>query len=148
MQRIIVAVDGSAPSQRAVEFAADLAGKYGAEIALVTVVPDFAPIFDPAVGEYSRVEHLQAPKSEYGIAAAQSALDGAERSAQEMHAPRISTTLSFGDPAKQIVAAAKKSGADLVVIGSRGYGRLKGLVLGSVAQKVLGQAPCPVLIVR
>ncbi len=148
MQRIIVAVDGSTPSRRAVEFAADLAGKYGAELVLVTVVPDFAPIFDPAVGEYARVEHLQAPRSEYGLAAAQSALDGAERAAQEMHAARISTTLSFGDPAKEIVAAAKKKEADLVVIGSRGFGRLKGLVLGSVAQKVLGHAPCPVLVVR
>jgi nucleotide-binding universal stress UspA family protein len=148
MQRIIVAVDGSAPSRRAVDLAADLAGKYDAEIVLVTVVPDFAPIFDPAVGEYARVEHLQAPKSEYGLAAAQSALDGAERAAQENGVARISTALAFGDPAKEIVAAAKKKGADLVVIGSRGFGRLKGLVLGSVAQKVLGHAPCPVLIVR
>ncbi len=148
MQRIIVAVDGSAPSGRAVELAADLASKYGAAIQLVTVVPDFAPIFDPAVEEYARLEHLSAPKSEYGLPAAQSALDGAESMAREKGAAAVSTALLFGDPAREIVAAAKKNGADLIVIGSRGYGRLKGLMLGSVAQKVLGQAPCPVLVVR
>lgn len=68
--------------------------------------------------------------------------------AQAKRVARVSTHSSIGDPAEEIIALATDQRADLIVIGSRGHGRLAGLLLGSVAQKVLAHASCPVLIVR
>jgi nucleotide-binding universal stress UspA family protein len=51
------------------------------------------------------------------------------------------------EPADLIAEAAKESGADVIVVGTRGHGRLAGMVLGSVAQRLLHVAPCPVLAV-
>jgi nucleotide-binding universal stress UspA family protein len=56
MERILVGVDGSAPSLRAVDFAADLASKYNAELIVLAVVPHFSPEVDPAVEEFARLE--------------------------------------------------------------------------------------------
>jgi len=53
-----------------------------------------------------------------------------------------------GDPADQIIAAARALGTGLIVVGTRGQTRLRGLILGSVAQKVLLHAPCSVLVIR
>jgi nucleotide-binding universal stress UspA family protein len=75
-------------------------------------------------------------------------LAGARLEAQAKGAPRISTRSLTGDPAEKIIALAKDLHPDLVAIGSRGHGRLAGLLLGSVAQKVLAHAACPVLVVR
>jgi universal stress protein A len=54
----------------------------------------------------------------------------------------------FGDPADEIIAAAARMDADMIVMGSRGMGRLGSAILGSVASAVLRSAPCPVLVVR
>jgi nucleotide-binding universal stress UspA family protein len=54
MERILVGVDGSPPSLRAVDFAADLASKYNAELIVLTVVPHFSPEVDPAAAERQR----------------------------------------------------------------------------------------------
>jgi nucleotide-binding universal stress UspA family protein len=150
MQRILVAVDGSAAAQAAVGLAADLAGKYDAELVLVTVVSDLAPALVSSFGEYARMEGIQGPASEYaaGVAIAKSAIDEAEKAARDKGAARISTEMAFGDPAAEIVSAAKAREVDLVVVGSHGHGRLAGLVLGSVSQKVVSHAPCPVLVIR
>jgi nucleotide-binding universal stress UspA family protein len=56
--------------------------------------------------------------------------------------------VGMGDPAAEILATAGRIGADLIVIGSRGLGALKGVVLGSVSQKVAQAAACPVMIVK
>jgi nucleotide-binding universal stress UspA family protein len=61
---------------------------------------------------------------------------------------RISAEPCFGNPVQEIIAAAKDWQADLIVVGSRGHGRLTGLLLGSVAQKVISLAHCPVVVVR
>ncbi|WP_265581091.1 universal stress protein [Methanofollis aquaemaris] len=59
-----------------------------------------------------------------------------------------SLEVGMGDPASEILATAEKVGADLIVIGSRGLGALKGVVLGSVSQKTAQLAACPVMIVK
>ena len=148
MERILVGVDGSSASLKAVDFAADLANKYDVELILLTVVPHFSPGVDPALAEYARVEHIQEPAPELALAAAKTVLDGARRAAQAKGASRIAVEPSFGDPAQEIIAAARDRQADLIVVGSRGHGRLAGLLLGSVAHKVISLAPCPTVVVR
>ena len=68
MERILVGVDGSSASLKAVDFASDLANKYNAELILLTVVPHFSPEVDPAFEEYARVEHIQEPATELALA--------------------------------------------------------------------------------
>jgi len=115
---------------------------------LLTVVPHFSSQSDAAVEEYARVEHIQGPPIELALATAESVLDGARGEARAKGAIQISAGPSFGDPAKEIVAAARDRQVDLIVVGTRGHGRLAGLLLGSVAQKVVSLAHCPVVVVR
>ena len=56
--------------------------------------------------------------------------------------------VGIGDPAQEILAHVAKEQIDLVVIGSRGLGTLKGVLIGSVSQKIAHLAPCPVMIVK
>jgi len=60
----------------------------------------------------------------------------------------ISTTVVFGEPGEEIVAAARRLNADLIVMGSRGLKGISRMVLGSVASHVLHHAPCPTLVVK
>ena len=148
MKRIVAAVDGSASSLKAVDLAADLAGKYEAELVLVTVEREIAPVISEEVRAYARAEHIVDLTSDPGFAAAENVVAGARLTAQAKGAPRVLTEVGAGDPAEAIIALDKERNADLIVIGSRGHGRLVGLMLGSVAQKVLAHASCPVLVVR
>jgi nucleotide-binding universal stress UspA family protein len=148
MERIVAAVDGSAPSLKAVDFAADLASKYNAELILFAVPREFSPGMDADLEAYARSEHIEALASEIGLAAAEAVLAGARLAAEAKGATRIATKWAFGDPAEEIIAFVNEQKAELIVMGSRGYGRLTGLLIGSVAQKVLGHASCPVVVVR
>ena len=148
MQRILAAVDGSMPSLRAVAFAADLASKYSAELIILTVGPELSLKLTSELETYFCQEHIDAPLNEWRSADAESMLAGARLEAEAQGAKQIFTQSSIGDAAEEIIGVAKNKKADLIVVGSRGLGRLAGLLLGSVAQKVLAHAACPVLIVR
>jgi nucleotide-binding universal stress UspA family protein len=148
MERILVGVDGSATCLKAVDFAADLASKFDAELILLKVVPHLPPELDSAVEEYARSEHISVPAAELMLTMADSILDDARRNAYTKGATRISAEPSVGDPAQEIITVAQDRQADLIVVGSRGRGRLAGLLLGSVAQKVISLAHCPVVVVR
>ena len=140
MERILVGVDGSTPSLRAVQFAADLASKYNAELILITIVPRLSPELEPEVEQYARVEHIAVPEARLALAAADGVLGHARTEAVAKGATRVSAEQCFGDPAREIITAARDGKADLIVVGSRGHGRLAGLLIGSVAQKVVSLA--------
>jgi nucleotide-binding universal stress UspA family protein len=74
-------------------------------------------------------------------------LDGLRRQLG-LDSKSFSSSVAFGDPAREIVAAARKSGSDLVLMASHGPGTLGRAVLGSVAGSVMRGAPCPVLVVH
>ncbi len=148
MDRIVAAVDGSAPSLRAAGVAADLASRYDAELILVAVAPQFSAAMSHELAAYLREEHVDAPLSDLGLAHAETVLAGARLEAQSKGAGRISMRPLAGDPPEEIITLAQDQKADLIVIGTRGHGRLAGLLLGSVAQKVLAHAHCSVLVVR
>ena len=148
MERIIAAVDGSTSSLKAVAVAADLASKYGAELILLTVTPELSAALTAELATYIRQEQIDVPVGELANARAENILADARLHAQANGAGRISTYFSGGDPAEEIIVQAKGRRADLIVVGSRGHGRLAGLLLGSVAQKVVTHASCPVLVVR
>ena len=148
MERSLVGVDGSAPSLKAVDFTADLAIKHDAELILLKVVPHLPPELDSAVEEYARSEHIPVPAAELMLTMADGILDDARRNAYTKGATLISAEPSVGDPAQEIITVAQDRQADLIVVDSRGRGRLAGLLLGSVVQKVISLAHCPVVVVR
>lgn len=133
--RILIAVDGSEVSQRALGRAAMLL-KEGADLAVVTVARPLYP-HPPYSGFADPEDEEQQQKV---LAAARDALDRAGIAATPF-AP-------VGDPADEILKAAKQFEADLIVMGARSLGPVKRLVLGSVSTKVMHESDCDVLIVK
>jgi nucleotide-binding universal stress UspA family protein len=147
MKRILVAVDRSEPSLRAVDFAAELAKKFDAGLLLLMAIGDVGRP-DPGLESYIRAEHIKEPSSIYEIDSVRGGLSEVAERARGKGAREVSVDVVVGDAAELILTSARSGPADMIVMGSRGHGRLAGLLLGSVAQKVVGLAPCPVLVVH
>lgn len=137
-KRILLAVDGSDHAERAAKVAADLARRMESEMWIVVA---YDPI-PPFLGEPNMQEAIHARLED-----AQAILKKAEAIVGEVPGG-IHTEMLEGSSAEAIIEVAKTRENDLIVMGSRGRGRLAGLVLGSTSQKVVSHAPCPVLIVR
>jgi nucleotide-binding universal stress UspA family protein len=148
MKTILTAIDGSAASDKTVDFAAELAAKCDAELILMTVARNLEAVPDVEFAAYIRDEHMQIGSTDIAQSAAETVLAGARLRAQSRGVKRISIEPTFGDPAERIIEVARDRHADLIVVGSRGHGRFAGLLLGSVSQKVVSHAPCPVTVVR
>ncbi|MBX3651672.1 MAG: universal stress protein [Burkholderiales bacterium] len=142
MPKILVAVDGSENSGRVIDF---LVGKSGwrkdqIEVQLLNVQMPIAGvnvkmfISSDSLNEYYRDEGTAALKQ------AREKLDAAGLP--------YAHHIGVGDPAEVIVGYAKSKGCDQILMGSRGLGSVSGLVLGSVATKVLHLADIPVTLVR
>jgi nucleotide-binding universal stress UspA family protein len=147
MKRIVAAVDLSEPSLRALDVAAELAAKYDAELILLNVTHDIAGP-DPGMEAFARMEHIREPLPTLEIEAMREKLSAACERAAAKGAQHVSPDVFIGDPAEQILACAEATQADPIALGSRGHGRLVGLLLGSVAQKVAALARCAVLVVH
>ena len=132
IQNIMVAVDGSDNNKVAVDYAIDLAKKYEAKLTAVTV-------FDAAKNEgmnYQKelVQETNDKNLAYAVA-----------KAAEMHYP-ISTVQSFGNPAHCLLEISKDY--DLIVCGNLGRSGFARLMLGSVSEKLVRFAHCPVYVAR
>lgn len=138
--RILVPVDGSDFSFKAVKAAASIAEKYGSQVTLLYVVdvPSRNPRYTP--------ELAMIPES---------VIDDLEREGKnilvkaraEFKEIKVNEVVRVGHPAGEILNEAG-NGYDLIVIGSRGLGELKGFLLGSVSDRVSHHAGCPVMIIH
>ena len=149
MKRILVADDGSETALSAVEIAAELAAKTGAElIALAVADPDRVRPAD--IITLARSENLgDAEALEILAGASTDYLDRCREIATSAGVTRFREARRAGsDAALEITDYARANDVDLIVVGSRGRGWLPGLVLGSVSQKLATHAPCSVLIAR
>lgn len=138
-ERILLAVDGSEHALHAACVAAELARAMKSEQLRIIVCFEGIPSY---LGEPNCEKML-----DQRVLAANEILKQAVDSAGNIPA-EIHTELIEGNPAEAIIEVATTRGSNLIVMGSRGLGRLAGLVLGSTSQKVVSHAPCPVLIVR
>jgi nucleotide-binding universal stress UspA family protein len=147
--RILVADDGSDPALRAVETAAELAARTGAELFALAVVNP-AEFRAEDVEALARSEALQEGGAiDRLVDAAADYLDRCRTIAARQGVVRFHAEKRAGsDPAAEILDFADDHGIDLIVVGTRGRGRLSGLLLGSVSQKLASLAPCSVLIAR
>ncbi len=146
-KHILVPTDGSKLSTQAVEAAVRLAASLGAKVTGFFAAPPATPIMFKGLlpgGYATPEEHEQNIRK-----AAQSYLGAIEKAAKSAGVPCEVMTVTSDYPADAIVAAAKKRRCDLIFIASHGRrGLRRDSMLGSETQKVLSQAPLPVLVHR
>jgi nucleotide-binding universal stress UspA family protein len=139
---ILLATDGSEEAQLAATTAADLAQKTNSELHVLTVGPDY-PLYElpehPAEFEDVLSENRRQAKE---------TLEQQAKRIEESGGTIKETHLREGRADKEIVEVAEEIGAGLIVMGSRGHGRLRRALLGSVSDAVVRHAHCPVTIVR
>ena len=138
--KILVPVDGSENSFRAFERALELAKDMDAQMTVVLVIETPPTVYvesQKLLDELLKNYRQESAKvlDRYGDVAEKQGL-------------KVESAVMEGDPASNIVGYAEKGGFDMIVMGSRGLGRFKGMVLGSTSRKVLQNAKCPVLIVK
>jgi nucleotide-binding universal stress UspA family protein len=140
-RKICCPVDFSEVSRLAMIEAADLARRFGAELALVHVAPPVSA---------SLPEPVLAPPASHGKEDFDppQLLAAWEREAQALAGRAVRTRLSSGRAVPEILRYVQEGGFDLLVVGSHGRTGVKHLVLGSVAEGLARAAPCPVLVVR
>lgn len=139
IRTILLAIDGSASSIRAEEFAESLAIQYHAQ---VIVAHAYNPI-PTNLGE-PYLSHMQNKE----IEAAQSLVLGAAKRLQAAGVGKVDTNFMEGSPAEVILRLANSRKPDLIVMGARGLSSWQGIILGSVSMAVAQRAECPVLIVK
>ena len=138
IKRIVLALDGSQESDHALPVAAELAGALGAA---VTIVHVREMMLAPVVGGVPR--RIDEDQVESAVRADLESLLTAGIEADL----RIVASTYSGGPAHEIAAVAKEVEAGLIVVGARGFGLVKGLLVGSVAHRLPYVATCPVLTV-
>ena len=141
LSKILVPVDGSENSFRALEQAIFLATKIQeAQITVLYIIEDLPSlyIYSPKIIEKLHADY----KSEYT-----KILERCKEMASNSGI-NINTVLLEGDPASKIIGYSEMEKFDLIIIGSRGMGKFKEVIIGSVSNKVLHHAKCSVMLVR
>jgi nucleotide-binding universal stress UspA family protein len=147
MRRLLVAIDGSEASLNAVQLAAELAEKFQAELMLIDVVENGSPP-DWALAKHAQLDQVRGDMGLFAESFARDALKTARARTLAHGAEPSRSELRFGDAAEEILKFREETEADAIIVGSRGLGRLAGMLLGSISQKVAARAPCTVVIVR
>jgi len=141
LKKILVPIDFSDCSKKALKYALPLAKQHGATITLFYVVPGLPQ----AVGDYGTADY---PTLEADLRAT------AEKELDQLLVHELGgkvpgeTVVGSGSPSISIIELAKNMPADIIIISTHGRTGLKHVLLGSVAEHVVRHAPCPVLVVR
>jgi universal stress protein A len=141
-QKILVPVDFSPHSEQAVRVAADIARRYDGSLDVVYV---YEPITYSVPEGYMLLSQEQFDDI---FESFREQLATVKAMAEASGAPRVETHLLEGPAAAMICATAEEKQFDQIVMGTHGRGGLRHLFLGSVAERVLRLAPCPVLTIK
>lgn len=175
IKTVLVATDGSEHANKALDLASDVAAKYGARMVLLHVLMrdatvaevreliDVSELSEELQAEIERLEAIPFETSSISgayanvpITLTREVLDAvgsriteaARKTAADRGIEQISTVMAAGDPARRILETASAEQADMIVMGSRGFGDLRGLLLGSVSHKVCHLAECTCVTVK
>ncbi len=141
IKHIMIPYDKSESASHAFEYAIDLAQKYNASISIVTCVSiqvPTEPYFGTAYIETAKLLNEDAVKS----------ISSLEPRLKELDIQYKTDVLETRSVTDSLITYAESHGVDLIVMGSRGFGGFKKLLLGSVASGVSQHSKCPVLIVK
>lgn len=141
LENVVVGVDGSDQSTRAAQVAAAMARNHGATLHVVTVVrpPEgwWGVVGSPPPAEAMSTAMARAQQSALDATIELLDLEGVEHTSSQ----------EIGDPASELERYCDSVDADLLVVGRRGAGMVERLILGSVADRLARDAPCPLVIV-
>ena len=137
---IVVGVDGSPSSRKALVWAAAEAADHSADLVVLNV---WEHTLLPPSGSVSVSERYVPDPSQR---TAEDLVDEIQEALGEDPPVPVQPRVKQGNPAKVLIE--ESAGADLLVVGTRGHGGFRGLVLGSVSQHVAAYAECPVTVVR
>lgn len=156
MKRILVPVDGSNASISAVKKSIEIGKKYNSNIKLISVVKS------TEIRKEKRNENLWSAVDGSIVTASvelekkleSKYIENAEMllnqiiSKLDFNGIKVETEVIVGEPFDKIVETAKNGNYDLIVMGNRGFSKIKRFFVGSVTQRVISEAPCPVLVIR
>jgi nucleotide-binding universal stress UspA family protein len=135
--KILLAADGSEEAKLAAAVAGALAGGTDSELHVVTVGPFLPTVFASTEEEPARMAREARRTLDEQVALIEAAGGGVAQA-----------HLRLGGAAEEIVALAENVGADLIAMGSRGRGGIRRALMGSVSERVVHHAHCPVMIIR
>lgn len=156
--KLLIPVDGSQASYKAAQKAAEIAKQYGFDIKLITVIEQgglsrhnrseraWRQVDGSIIGGRTRAwdsEELIGEMRED----AQSLLDDLTEELDFGNA-KVSKEVLVGEPYHMILEAAERENVDLIVMGNRGFSKIKRFFVGSVTQRVISEATCPVLVIH
>jgi nucleotide-binding universal stress UspA family protein len=153
-EKVLVALDGSEHSEKALETAIQIAKKFRAKLMLIhvysvtmpaVVAPEPTTLTPAGVPVVTSAEVAKMVEAERMVG--KRVLADGEQKAKSANV-RVETVLKEGNTVQEIVALAKEREFDLIVIGARGISRLEELLMGSVSEGVIKNAHCPVLVVK
>jgi nucleotide-binding universal stress UspA family protein len=143
-RRILVATDGSKAADRAVDYAAGLAKREGADLLIANVVGGYG-LPQKAMIKLTQSEQVWLKDLLESLSA--ETLTKARESARAAGADQIQLESRAGDVAQSIIDIANEKAADVIVVGKRGAGLVERLLLGSVSHKLVNLATLPVIVV-
>lgn len=156
--KLLIPVDGSLASFNAAKKSAEIAEKYGFNVRLITVID-----YD-SISRHNRNERLWRQVDGSIISGKSRAMDNEELAGEmrenawrlldsmteelDFGDVRVEKDVLFGEPYQMILEDAGKEKVDLIVMGNRGFSKIKRFFVGSVAQRVISEAACPVLVIH
>jgi len=145
VKNILVALDGSEHSKKAVEFAINSAKMWKAALYLIHVWEEKSP----PEGFEKYVKEQKLPLNYFDEVCMRDKFVGAaEVRAKEVGIKKVEVVCAHGDPAEEILRVADQVTADLIIMGSRGLGRFSRVIMGSVSTKVCNHSNSTCVIVR
>ncbi len=138
MKRILIAHDGSKSSEKALKKAFQIAETFGSSLTVLSVIPE---LYLTELMEIDRARILDTMTKE--------TREMMEKiKAKSKHPKSLKTVIKQGDPADEILNAAEKMRADVIITGSHGRHGAQRFLLGSVSSKIVDHADCDVLVVK
>lgn len=143
LKTVLVATDFSEPSEVAVRYGRALADVFHAALHILHVVPDSMALPWATMADGLAMADVQRQWEREAAERLEQIVPPAERGGL-----RLQLAVRAGDPVRQITGYALEKNADIVVLGTHGRGPVAHMLMGSVAERVVRGAPCPVLTVR
>lgn len=145
-RNVLAAIDASEQSWNALAFAVDMVKeKKGAKLHIIHVVPRLVM---PVAGDMAPSSYIVMDREDELVEAGQKLIRKALSSARGKGLKDVEGKLEIGNPVDVILSEAKRTDADLIVLGNRGMGFKQGVLLGSVSERVAANSPVTVVVVK